>query len=103
MKIAVPMERRPGELRVAVSPEVAAKLVGLGFTVAVEKGAGAGASFLDAAYKKAGATIAKDAASTLKGADVVLKVQGPITQGAEGENETQIIEQPLPRVQIHFK
>ena len=87
MKIAVPMERRPGEARVAVSPEVAGKLVGLGFTVVVEKGAGAGASFLDEAYKKAGATIAKDAAGALKGADIVLKVQGPTTGGAKGKNE----------------
>ena len=87
MKIAVPMERCPGEARVAVSPEVAGKLVGLGFTVVVEKGAGAGASFLDEAYKKAGATIAKDAAGALKGADIVLKVQGPTTGGAKGKNE----------------
>ena len=87
MKIAVPMERRPGEARVAVSPEVAGKLVGMGFTVVVEKGAGARASFLDEAYKDAGATIAKDASSALKGADIVLKVQGPVTRGAEGKNE----------------
>ena len=87
MKIAVPKECRPGEARVAVSPEVAGKLVGLGFTVAVEKGAGTGASFLDEAYQEAGATIAKDAASALKGADIVLKVQAPTTQGGEGKNE----------------
>ena len=87
MKIAVPKERRPGEARVAVSPEVARKLAGLGFTVAVEKGAGAGASFLDEAYQEAGATIAKDAASALKGADIVLKVQAPTIQGGEGKNE----------------
>ncbi len=87
MKIAVPKERRPGEARVAVSPEVAGKLIGLGFTVAVETGAGAGASFLDEAYQEAGATIAKDAASALEGADIVLKVQAPTTQGGEGKNE----------------
>ncbi len=87
MKIAVPKERRPGEARVAVSPEVARKLAGLGFTVAVEKGAGAGASFLNEAYQEAGATIAKDAASALKDADIVLKVQAPTIQGGEGENE----------------
>ena len=87
MKIAVPKERRPGEARVAVSPEVAGKLVGLGFTVVVEKGAGAGASFLDEAYQEAGATTAKDAASALKGADIVLKVQAPTIQGGEGRNE----------------
>ena len=40
MKIAVLKERRSGEKRVAVSPEVAGKLIALGFVVSVEKGAG---------------------------------------------------------------
>ena len=60
MKIAVPKECRRGESRVAVSPEVVKKLIGFGFSVAVEKGAGIGTSFTDAAYKQAGARIAGD-------------------------------------------
>ncbi len=60
MKIAIPKERRPGESRVAASPDVVKKLVALGFDVTVEKGAGSGASFTDAAFKEAGATIATD-------------------------------------------
>ena len=47
MKIAVLKECRPGEARVATSPEVAGKLIALGFDVSVETGAGDGASFLD--------------------------------------------------------
>ncbi|MCZ6482828.1 MAG: NAD(P)(+) transhydrogenase (Re/Si-specific) subunit alpha, partial [Alphaproteobacteria bacterium] len=43
MKIGVTKERRPGEKRVAVSPDVARKLKDLGFAVVVEKGAGDGA------------------------------------------------------------
>ena len=87
MKIAVPKESRPGEARVAASPEVVKKLIGLGFNVAVEKGAGAGAAITDAAFKEAGATIAKNAAAAIKGADVVLKVQRPTveSEGAKGE------------------
>ncbi len=81
MKIAIPKERRSGEMRVAVSPDVVKKLKGLGFDVVIEKGAGEGASFTDAAFAEAGATIAKDAASALKNADVVLKVQRPIIEG----------------------
>ncbi len=77
MKIAVLKERHPGEARVAVSPEVAGKLSALGFKVNVEKGAGSGASFSDDAYKTAGADIAATAAAALKGADLVLKIQGP--------------------------
>ncbi len=87
MKIAVPKERRPGERRVAVSPDVVGKLKDLGFAVVVEKGAGAGASFADAAYRDAGATIAKDEQAALKGADIVLKVQPPMIDGGEAGNE----------------
>jgi len=77
MKIAVPKERQSGESRVAVSPEVVGKLIKLGFEVTVEKGAGAGASFTDAAYKEAGARIANDAAAAYKSALIIFKVRGP--------------------------
>ena len=40
MKVAIPKEKTDGESRVAASPEVAGKLVDLGFDVTVEKGAG---------------------------------------------------------------
>ncbi len=81
MKIAIPKERRPGETRVAASPEVVKKLAGLGFDVVVEKAAGSGASYTDADYKDAGATIAATAATALKTADIVLKVRHPIVAG----------------------
>ena len=87
MKIAVAKERRPGEARVAVSPDVVWKFKGLGFDVAVEKGAGAGASFTDAAYAEAGAVLARDAMTALKGADVVLKVRRPILGGGKAKSE----------------
>ncbi|MEA1650433.1 Re/Si-specific NAD(P)(+) transhydrogenase subunit alpha [Nitrospirillum sp. BR 11164] len=77
MKIGVLKERRPGELRVAASPETVRKFVGLGFDVTIETGAGVGAAITDDAFTAAGATIAPDAASTLADADVVLKVQRP--------------------------
>ncbi len=81
MKFGIAKERRPGELRVAVSPETVKKLVDLGAEVAVETGAGEGASFIDAAFEAAGASIASDAASALGPADVVLKVQRPLRAG----------------------
>ncbi|TWB12325.1 NAD(P) transhydrogenase subunit alpha [Nitrospirillum amazonense] len=77
MKIGVLKERRPGELRVAASPETVRKFVGLGFDVTIETGAGVGAAITDDAFAAAGATIAADAAATLADADVVLKVQRP--------------------------
>jgi len=77
MKIAIPKESRPGERRIAASPEIVKKLTGFGFNVIVEKGAGLDASVTDDDFKDAGATISKDAATTLKTADVVLKIQRP--------------------------
>jgi len=77
MKIAIPKEVHPGETRVAASVEVVKKLVGFGFDVAVEKGAGTQASIPDTHFKDAGASIATSGAAVLKNADVVLKIQRP--------------------------
>lgn len=85
LKVAIPKERRAHEHRVAATPETVKKLTGLGLAVAVESGAGAAASYADDAYKAAGATIS-DAATTLAGANIVLKVQRPLEK-AEGTDE----------------
>jgi NAD(P) transhydrogenase subunit alpha len=77
MKIAVPRETRAHEKRVAATPETVKKYRDLGFEVVVEAGAGLGAAITDDAFKAAGAEIAADAAATLAGADLVLKVQAP--------------------------
>ncbi len=81
MKIVIPKETRAGETRVAASPQVIQKLVGLGYDVAVEKGAGEGASVSDDVYKAAGASVATGAA--VKTADIVLMVNPPATSGAD--------------------
>ncbi|HEY2034073.1 MAG TPA: Re/Si-specific NAD(P)(+) transhydrogenase subunit alpha [Rhizomicrobium sp.] len=77
MKLAVLKERRAGETRVAATPETVKKLKGLGLDVIVESGAGNNAQVFDKDYIAAGATIAPDAATALKDADIVLKVRGP--------------------------
>ena len=77
MRIGVPKETHPGERRVATTPDVAAQLIQMGFSVTVEKGAGAAASFPDRAYEKAGCRIADSAESIWSGADIVLKVRAP--------------------------
>ena len=81
MKLAVLKERRAGEARVAATPETAKKLTGLGLSVVVESGAGAGAKIADADYVAAGATIAPDAAAALADADIVFTVRGPDAGG----------------------
>lgn len=90
MKIAIPKEIRDGETRVAASPDTVKKFVALGAEVAVETGAGVRAAMTDDAYVSAGATIGSDAASTLAGADIVLKVQRPLLP-AEGNDELGLI------------
>jgi NAD(P) transhydrogenase subunit alpha len=77
MRLAVLKERRTDETRVAATPETVKKLVGLGLQVAVETGAGTGASIPDADFAAAGAEIATDAKATLTGAGIVLAVQTP--------------------------
>ncbi len=77
MKIAIVKETRAYETRVAGSPEVVKNLIGLGFQVVVQQDAGRDASFTDAAFRDAGANIAKDARAALKGAGMVFKIQAP--------------------------
>jgi H+-translocating NAD(P) transhydrogenase subunit alpha len=76
MKVVV-VKERTGENRVALVPEGAQKLKGLGAEVWVESGAGERAGHTDVAYGNAGASIADDTAALYAGADVVLRVQAP--------------------------
>lgn len=91
MKIAIPRERRPNELRVAASAETVKKYKGLGFDVVVETGAGLGSAITDDAFVAAGAEIVADAATALKDADIVLKVQRPLTAAEGGIDELALI------------
>ena len=77
MKIGIVKETRPGERRVAASPDTVKKFVGLGFEVLVEAGAGTTAAIPDAAFEGAGAKIVKTAKDAVGSADVILKVQKP--------------------------
>ena len=76
MKVGIAKEIRPGERRVAATPDTTRRLVKLGFEICIESGAGAGASFPDAEFEAAGARIV-DAAELWSGSDLVLKVQPP--------------------------
>ena len=86
MKVGVAKETAPGERRVALVPEVLAKLTAAGLEILVEHDAGAGAAIPDAAYEQAGATIASTV--DLYGqSDVVLRVQKP------SESEVRVLHQ----------
>jgi len=75
VRIAVLKETAAGETRVASTPEVVKKIIGLGHSVTVQTGAGASASYPDDLYKDAGAEIAADGA--IGTADLVVKVRRP--------------------------
>ena len=76
-KVAITKESHVGETRVAATPESVKKLIGLGFSVTVEKGAGTAAAYPDADYAAAGADLADDAVSAIASADILFKVRGP--------------------------
>ncbi|MES2743546.1 MAG: Re/Si-specific NAD(P)(+) transhydrogenase subunit alpha [Pseudomonadota bacterium] len=74
MKIGIPAETRPGETRVAATPETVKKLAA-SHQVVVQAGAGLHASVTDQAYQAAGAHIGT--AAEALGCEVVLKVRAP--------------------------
>jgi H+-translocating NAD(P) transhydrogenase subunit alpha len=83
MKIAVLKEVADGERRVAATPETVKKFIALGASVAVEAGAGHGASIADADYEAAGAAVG-ERAQVIGGAGAILAVQGPEREGLDG-------------------
>ena len=76
MRIGVPNEVHSGERRVALTPESAEKLQKIGYSVALESGAGESAQFTDEAYKSAGVEIT-DAKSIWESSDIIFKVRPP--------------------------
>lgn len=75
MQIGVPREQLAGETRVAASPSSVEQLIKLGFEVCIESKAGALASFNDAAYTAAGATIGSR--EEIWACPLILKVNAP--------------------------
>ncbi|MEI9406216.1 Re/Si-specific NAD(P)(+) transhydrogenase subunit alpha [Mesorhizobium argentiipisi] len=82
LTVFIPREVDPNEPRVAASPETVKRLVGLGFDVIVEKGAGLGSRIPDQDFAAAGGAIGTVADA--KRADVVLKVRRPTDAELKG-------------------
>ncbi|MFN0042720.1 MAG: Re/Si-specific NAD(P)(+) transhydrogenase subunit alpha [Alphaproteobacteria bacterium] len=87
MKIAVLKERRAHEKRVAATPDSVKSFIAMGAEVAIEADAGVMADYPDAAYVRAGAAIAANAAAACAGAAIVLKVQRPMVASEGGADE----------------
>ncbi len=95
MRIGVPKERRPHELRVAASPDTVKRLTGEGIEVLVEKGAGAGALIADEAFAAVGARIVDQPEALYQAADLVLKVRRPLEPGEDDVDEMAWLRQGL--------
>jgi NAD(P) transhydrogenase subunit alpha len=85
MHIGVPRETSPGERRVALVPESCKKLIQTGYTIAIEAEAGVKAGLPDALYRELGVTVERDPAALLGSADLVLKVNAPVTRDGQGD------------------
>ena len=77
MKVGIPSEIFPNELRVAATPKTVKRLQKQGFEVYIQSNAGAKANFSDKEFEEAGAKIVKTAADIYGNSDIVLKVKEP--------------------------
>jgi len=80
LNVVIPKEIAPGERRVAVTPDVAGRIVKAGNVVFLERGAGVNAGFLDDQYTSAGATLVDGAQAAYAKAELTLKVQRPLDE-----------------------
>ena len=90
MRIGVPKETAAGEFRVALVPDVVAKLTKAGHEVVVEAGAGAGAMLPDSSFTEAGAKIVAARADLLD-SDVIVSVAPPSTEQVAGFKRDSVI------------
>jgi NAD(P) transhydrogenase subunit alpha len=77
MQIGVPKETWPGEVRTAMVPANADKLIKQGFTVTVQSGSGNASGYSDVDYAQAGASVSDDRAAILSSSDIVMSVRKP--------------------------
>lgn len=88
MVVGVPKEVVPGERRVALVPELVAKLKQAGLDVLVQAGAGTAAGFPDTAYADKGARLE---AEVLSRTEILLKVQPPTSEEILKSREASIL------------
>jgi NAD(P) transhydrogenase subunit alpha len=77
MRICIPKEKHPGETRIAMVPEIAAKLIKREAQVAVEAGIGDTCGYSDNDYSAMGALVVKDREELLSSADMILRLRKP--------------------------
>ncbi|MCC7452212.1 MAG: alanine dehydrogenase [Anaerolineae bacterium] len=78
MEIGIPLERKPGEYRVGLTPQWVSVLSEAGHRCYIEQGAGKGVGFEDTDYIKAGGKIVYSPEEVYQRADLLLKVGSPV-------------------------
>jgi len=96
MRIAVLKERAERERRVALVPELVARLIKSGAEVVIERGAGHEAGFPDSHYETAGASMAGSPSDAMSGAALVLKVQPPMADEVAALPEGVVLISTMP-------
>ncbi|MBA3663356.1 MAG: Re/Si-specific NAD(P)(+) transhydrogenase subunit alpha [Bacteroidetes bacterium] len=87
MKVGIPAEIFPNELRVAATPKTVKRLQKQGFEVYIQHNAGLKANFSDKDFEEAGAKIVKTASDIYTHSDIVLKVKEPSIDEVEMMHE----------------
>lgn len=91
MLIGVPKEIKNNEFRVGLVPSSVRELVAHGHQVLVERSAGVGIGFDDAAYEHSGAKIVDSAMEIFAQADMIIKVKEPQTDECRMLREGQVL------------
>ncbi|RIZ71051.1 MAG: Re/Si-specific NAD(P)(+) transhydrogenase subunit alpha [Methylococcales bacterium] len=91
MKIGIPKEIHPGEKRVATTPEAAAHIIKLGFSISIETGAGLDANISDEAYQAVGVEIVNDTQILWQQSDIILKVRAPEHNQTLNKDEVELL------------
>ena len=91
MKIGCVKEIKDQEYRVGLTPSCVQAYVQAGHTVALERGAGEGAGFSNAAYEQAGATLLDTAKQVFDQSEMIVKVKEPIPSEYDLFHEGQIL------------
>lgn len=87
MRIGVPKEIHENEKRVAMTPDVAVKLLKLGYQVSIEAGAGESAHCPDGAYEKVGVKVISSTEQLWSSSNIILKVRPPEKNQSLNEHE----------------
>ena len=91
MLIGLPKEIKNHEYRVGLTPSSVRELVAQGHPVLVQRDAGAGIGASDEDYRRAGATLADDAAAVFAQAEMIVKVKEPQAEERRLLREGQIL------------